>query len=651
MAVILISAVLAACGSDDQDATTITFKHRVTTTSQATTTTESTTTTTTTEATTTTTNFEAFCALRSNAGDAGCELLDEISELYPELQVKLLRVLEERQVMRVGGSELIDVDFRLIAATNRDLEKEVSEGRFREDLYYRLKVVTLRIPPLRERPGDIPQLAEHFLALFCQEHGKPPKRLSPEALEMLARYPWPGNVRAAPERHRVVGGLPSGRGDRAGRPAGRGARVSRRGRRRPAARCSRWSGEPRTMAEIERQAILETLQRTGGHRAKAADLLGIGLRTLQRKLKEYKDERLLPGLSGRRRSDGTTGRGADPQRDCWASRAATATLLQVSPDGYYEVNCAFGERRPPHAVADPGHRPDQREPEDATPRRTWRSSGELAPPASPSTSTTSPPCARRGGPATPTRSRRRASPRPRAPPASPSTCAWTAATSRTATSSACARASRGKLNLEMATADGDGGDRPARQARPGDAGARAARGGHHRGRARPRAARPAGRRGGRAARAAGIAVSLFLDPDPRQIEALAGLAERGSRLRDQHRRLHPRRCTPRSPPSSPGSAAAAAPGRGRGFHVYAGHGLTTANVGAIAALPGMEELNIGHSIVSRAVLVGMEAGGARDARGDAGGSGGRCGRLRGWSPRRLRPCRSPSSSTTTRARP
>ncbi len=97
--------------------------------------------------------------------------------------------------MRVGGSELIEVDFRLLAATNRDLEKEVAEGRFREDLYYRLKVVTLRIPPLRERPSDIPVLAEHFLAGFYQEHGKPAKRLSAEALEVLARYPWPGNVR------------------------------------------------------------------------------------------------------------------------------------------------------------------------------------------------------------------------------------------------------------------------------------------------------------------------------------------------------------------------------------------------------------------------------------------------------------------------
>ncbi|MEE8278089.1 MAG: sigma-54 dependent transcriptional regulator, partial [Thermoanaerobaculia bacterium] len=106
----------------------------------------------------------------------GTLFLDEISELYPELQVKLLRVLDERLVMRVGGSEMIEVDFRLIAATNRDLEKEVAEGRFREDLYYRLKVVTLRIPPLRERTEDMALLAEHFLEQFCAEHGKRRKR-------------------------------------------------------------------------------------------------------------------------------------------------------------------------------------------------------------------------------------------------------------------------------------------------------------------------------------------------------------------------------------------------------------------------------------------------------------------------------------------
>jgi two-component system, NtrC family, response regulator AtoC len=218
----------------------------------------------------------------------GTLFLDEISELYPELQVKLLRVLEERQVMRVGGSELIEVDFRLIAATNRDLEKEVSDGRFREDLYYRLKVVTLRIPPLRERVSDIPPLAEHFLALFCQEHGKAPKRLSAQALEMLARYPWPGNVRQLRNVIESVVVFHQGEEVQPGDlpvEVRESVAVSSAG-----APVQSVAGEPRTMADIERQAILETLQRTGGHRAKAADLLGIGLRTLQRKLKEYKDE-------------------------------------------------------------------------------------------------------------------------------------------------------------------------------------------------------------------------------------------------------------------------------------------------------------------------------------------------------------------------
>jgi len=221
----------------------------------------------------------------------GSLFLDEISELYPELQVKLLRVLEERQVMRVGGSELIDVDFRLIAATNRDLEREVSEGRFREDLYYRLKVVTLRIPPLRERPGDLQQLADHFLGLFCQEHGKPAKRLSPETVELLLRYPWPGNVREL--RNVIESVVIFHQGDEI-QPADLPVEV-RESTSLSAAGVPVQAvvGGTRTMADIERQAILETLARTGGHRAKAADLLGIGLRTLQRKLKEYKDEGYL----------------------------------------------------------------------------------------------------------------------------------------------------------------------------------------------------------------------------------------------------------------------------------------------------------------------------------------------------------------------
>ncbi len=219
----------------------------------------------------------------------GTLFLDEISELYPELQVKLLRVLEERQVMRVGGSELIPVDFRLIAATNRDLEREVVAGRFREDLYYRLKVVTLRIPPLRERPGDIAQLAEAFLNLFCQEHGKAQKRLSSGTLELLTRYPWPGNVRQL--RNVIESSVVFSQGEEV-TPADLPVEV------RESSTVVMTSGSavppaasgPRTMADIERQAILETLDRTSGHRAKAADILGIGLRTLQRKLKEYKDE-------------------------------------------------------------------------------------------------------------------------------------------------------------------------------------------------------------------------------------------------------------------------------------------------------------------------------------------------------------------------
>ena len=218
----------------------------------------------------------------------GSLFLDEISELYPELQVKLLRVLEERQIMRVGGGELIPVDFRLIAATNRDLEKEVADGRFREDLYYRLKVVTLRIPPLRERPGDIQEIAEHFLALFCQEHGKAPKRLSAGTLELLSRYAWPGNVRQL--RNVMESAVVFSLGEEV-TPADLPIEVRESSTLSTTGSAVQpVAGEPRTMADIERQAILETLDRTGGHRAKAADLLGIGLRTLQRKLKEYKDD-------------------------------------------------------------------------------------------------------------------------------------------------------------------------------------------------------------------------------------------------------------------------------------------------------------------------------------------------------------------------
>ena len=218
----------------------------------------------------------------------GTLFLDEIAELSPALQVKLLRVLEERKIMRVGGGDLIDVDFRLIAATNRDLEKLVEEDKFRQDLYYRLKVVTLRLPTLAERPDDLPLLAEYFLKELAEEHGKEPPPLSAEALEAMSRYEWPGNVR---QLKNILESMlvfhPGGEIPASALPPEirEATRVS--GSR---AAVQPLVGPPRTMDEIERQAILETLQRTEGHRAAAAKMLGIGLRTLQRKLKDYRDQ-------------------------------------------------------------------------------------------------------------------------------------------------------------------------------------------------------------------------------------------------------------------------------------------------------------------------------------------------------------------------
>jgi DNA-binding NtrC family response regulator len=223
--------------------------------------------------------------------DGGTLFLDEIGELPLEMQVKLLRVLEQREFMRVGGTETISVDIRLIAATNADLEAAVDEGRFRSDLYYRLKVVTLKIPPLRERREDIPMLANHFLEMFSKENGREGMHISPEAMRAMVQVNWEGNVRElknvieslvvlAPEDEiRVEDLAPEYASFEEGGQAGAGF---------DGFGGAGQAGPSMTMDEIERRAILEALEKTEGNRTQAAEMLGIGLRTLQRKLKEYR---------------------------------------------------------------------------------------------------------------------------------------------------------------------------------------------------------------------------------------------------------------------------------------------------------------------------------------------------------------------------
>ena len=242
------------------------------------------------------------------------------------MQVKLLRVLEGMEFMRVGGSDTIKVDVRVLAATNSDLEAAVAGGRFRSDLYYRLKVVTIRIPALRERREDIPNLVQHFLERFAAENSRPVPSITSATLRALVNHPWEGNVRELknlieslivlassstidlpdlpPEYQRWLAGPspvtpdasgagrewpgapgPSGDGSGVGAIGGGGGAPRIEGPPEPARGPSVAN---KTMEEIERDAILETLREVGGNRTKAAERLGIGLRTLQRKLKEYK---------------------------------------------------------------------------------------------------------------------------------------------------------------------------------------------------------------------------------------------------------------------------------------------------------------------------------------------------------------------------
>jgi two-component system response regulator HydG len=213
--------------------------------------------------------------------DKGTIFLDEIGEMPMSMQVKLLRAIQEREIQRVGGDQTLKIDVRIVAATNRDLMVEVEAGRFRQDLYYRLNVVTLALPPLREREEDIPLLAVHFLSKFAEKNGKHIKGFTPEAMDRMLKHSWPGNVRElenAVERAVVLAlgeyigerELPpqlSGASGEIGRPDGGFANM--------------------TLEELERLAILDAMDATGGNKSEAARRLGITRKTLHSKMTKY----------------------------------------------------------------------------------------------------------------------------------------------------------------------------------------------------------------------------------------------------------------------------------------------------------------------------------------------------------------------------
>jgi DNA-binding NtrC family response regulator len=217
---------------------------------------------------------------RFEMADGGTLFLDEIGEIDLNTQVKILRVLEERRFERVGGQTTLDVDVRLVTATNKNLKQMVEEGKFREDLFYRLYVVAIRIPPLRERREDIPLLVRHFLTQTAEENGKEIEGLTPDALHILSSYDWPGNVRElrnAVERMVVLS---------------HGTKLTVRDIPASVRDHAVDQGPIRTSSEIslqeaEKQLIVQALRAHGGNRTRAAEQLGISRRTLHRKLNEY----------------------------------------------------------------------------------------------------------------------------------------------------------------------------------------------------------------------------------------------------------------------------------------------------------------------------------------------------------------------------
>jgi two-component system response regulator HydG len=213
--------------------------------------------------------------------DGGTLFLDEIGETAPAMQAKLLRVLQEHELQRIGGQETIKVDVRIIAATNRNLEDDIATGRFREDLYYRLNVVALHVPSLKERHGDIPLLAKHFLRIFAAKNKRDVAGITPECMDLLVRYPWPGNVREL--ENSIERGVILMRGEYLDVGI------------MPLA-LQRWAGEnvvtsaaesPATLKDAERLLIIRTLEETAGNRSEAARRLQITRKTLLNKIKSY----------------------------------------------------------------------------------------------------------------------------------------------------------------------------------------------------------------------------------------------------------------------------------------------------------------------------------------------------------------------------
>jgi two-component system response regulator FlrC len=229
--------------------------------------------------------------------NGGTLLLDEISEMDARLQAKLLRAIQEREIDRVGGAKPVKVDIRILATSNRDLAQAVKDGTFREDLLYRLNVVNLRLPPLRERPGDVVALAEFFIRKYAKANGMPERPLSAEAKRRLVAHRWPGNVRelenamhravllaTGPEIEESAIRLPDGQPLAAPDPAARAAQTAA-----DAAEAVTRSFVGQTVADMEQRLILDTLQHCLGNRTHAANILGISIRTLRNKLKEYSE--------------------------------------------------------------------------------------------------------------------------------------------------------------------------------------------------------------------------------------------------------------------------------------------------------------------------------------------------------------------------